>query len=539
MRKILLPLIIICFILNSAFAQDSITVHNPIKDTSDFILVDSSLAVMDTSFLKIDSSETEMKEIDEDLSEMFSEKIDSASNNWFVKNAFSSDSLEVALLDIYPTNLPDSIYIQRLEEIEQVIDLSYNKTVKSFIKMYTEKRREQVERMIGMSDYYFPMFEEALDRHDLPLELKYLPIVESALNPEARSRAGAMGLWQFMYGTGKQMKLEITSFVDERRDPMESSEAAAKYLKMLYDIYEDWHLAIAAYNCGPGNVNRAIRRSGGKTNYWEIYYRLPRETRGYVPLFIAATYVMNFYEEHNLVPQIPAMPIGVDTIMVNQYLHFDQVAEVLHFDKEHLQALNPMYRRGVIPATEKKLYPLVLPYEKVLEFIDKDTTVFAWEREKYFPNNTLVNPSNSSSGYFTPSDVKGKAKIIYTVRSGDTVGEIAEKYKIRKSDLIYWNNINRNLIKVGQKLAIYVPEKDKDKYANSTPTKTKQAKTVTNSNSGSDYNYEMYTVRSGDNVWDIAKKYDGVSIDDIIQLNNISNEKGLVVGQKLRIKKKS
>lgn len=526
MRKIFLPLILLTFSLNSIVAQDTISVLNTVPDSLDITETDSTLL--------------EKKEIDEDLSDIFSEKIDSANNNWFVKNAFTNDSVEVSLLDIYPTNVPDSIYVQRLESIEQVIDLSYNKTVKSFIKMYTERKRDLVERMIGLSDYYFPMFEEALDRNELPMELKYLPIIESALNPEARSRAGAMGLWQFMYGTGKHVKLEITSFVDERRDPLKSSEAAAKYLKSLYDIYDDWHLAIAAYNCGPGNVNRAIRRSGGKTNYWDIYYLLPRETRGYVPLFIAATYVMNYYGEHNLTAQIPAMPTDVDTIMINRYLHFDQVSATLNFDKEHLQALNPMYRRGVIPATEKKSYPLVLPNEKVFEFIDKDTTVFAWEREKYFPNNTLVNPANSSSGYFTPSDVKGKAKIIYTVKSGDTVGGIAQKYRVRTNDLIYWNNIRRNLIKIGQKLAIYVPEKDKEKYANNTVTKNTQSKSVaSNTKSGSDYDYELYTVKSGDNVWDIARKFEGVSSDDILNLNNISNEKGLVVGQKLRIKKKT
>ncbi len=531
MKILILPFIFLLFVSVSVLAQDTIPNEETVTDTLDLVVADSITLT--------DTLGNTKPVIDEDLSEMFSEKIDSASNNWFTKNAFPNDSLEVSLLDIYPTNLPDSVYIQRLEEIEQVIDMSYNKTVKSFIKMYTEKRRDLVERMIGMSDYYFPMFEEALDRHELPLELKYLPIVESALNPKARSRVGAMGLWQFMYGTGKQLKLEITSFVDERRDPIKSTEAAAEYLKTLYDMYHDWHLAIAAYNCGPGNVNRAIRRSGGKTNYWEIYYRLPRETRGYVPLFIAASYVMNYYEEHNMTPQIPSMPIDVDTLMINQYLHFDQVATILNFDKEHLEALNPMYRRGVIPATAKKSYALVLPTDKAFEFIDKDTSVFAYEREKYFPNNTLVNPTYSNSSYFTPSDVKGKAKIIYTVKSGDTVGEIAEKYKVRRSDLVYWNNINRNLIRIGQKLAIYVPEKDKDKYANTSSVKTKPKTNTPPVLSGSDSDYELYTVKSGDNVWDIAKKFEGVSTDDILELNKISNERGLTVGQKLRIRKKS
>jgi membrane-bound lytic murein transglycosylase D len=528
-KKILLIFISLAIIENFGFAQDSKIIESIISDTLGLSDADTTLPGQ--------------TEINEDLSDIFSGEIDSASN-WFVKNAFAGDSMEVSLLDIYPTNLPDSIYIQRLASTEQVIDLSYNPVVLSFIKMYTERKRDQVERMIGLSEYYFPMFEEALDKYNLPLELKYLPIIESALNPIATSRAGAMGLWQFMYGTAKLLNMEITSFVDERRDPVKSTEAAAKYLRNLYDIYNDWHLAIAAYNCGPGNVNRAIRRSGGKTNYWEIYYLLPRETRGYVPLFIAATYVMNYYSEHNLTPQIPAMPTAVDTIMVNKYLHFDQISSIINFDKEHLQALNPMYRRGVIPATDNKPYPVVLPYEKAFEFIDKDTTVFAWERDKYFPNNTLVNPAESSSGYFTPADVKGKTKIVYTVKSGDTVGGIAARYRVRANDLTYWNNIRKNMIRIGQKLAIYVPEKDKSKNGKTTAQKSdtssaSKTTAVNEQNNVSEAEFELYTVKNGDNVWVIAQKYDGVTSDDIMQLNNISNEKGLVVGQKLKIRKKT
>jgi len=483
--------------------------------------------------------------IDEDLTDLFSAEIDSATSTWFVKNAFRSDSVEVSLLDYYPRNIPDSVYVQRLQETKQVIELSYNPAVLSFIKMYTERKREQVERMIGLSEYYFPMFEEILDKHDLPLELKYLSIIESALDPVATSRVGAMGLWQFMYGTAKMLNLEISSFVDERRDPVKSSEAAAIYLKKLFGIYNDWHLAIAAYNCGPGNVDRAIKRSGGKTGYWDIYYLLPRETRGYVPLFIAATYMMNFYEEHNLIPRIPAMPTKVDTIMVNSYLHFDQITANLNIEKEHLEALNPMYRRGVIPASEKKSYPVVLPYKTAFEFIEKDTLVFAYERDKYFPNNSLVSPAEKSSGYFTPADIKGKTKIVYTVKSGDTVGGIAAKYKVKASDLTYWNNIKKNLIRTGQKLAVYVPEKEKAKQEKVVVQKsenvqpTASANVVAGQNSASVTEYEMYTVRKGDNVGSIAQKFDGVTGDDIIRMNNIKNIRGLAVRQKLKIPKKS
>ena len=526
------------------FAWTALTAQ--VNDTIQIAPADS-LLVQDTFDLTDSLTWDPVIMPDENLNDIFEDKLENVNGHWYLKNNFSSDSVEIDFANYYPTNIPDSVYIQRLNDIEQVVDLSYNNIVRNFIIMYTEKRRDLVEYMLGLSDYYFPIFEEALDKHDTPLELKYLPIIESALNPVARSRAGANGLWQFMYGTGKEMKLEISTFVDERRDPVKSTDAAIRYLKRLHDRYDNWHMAIAAYNCGPGNVNRAIRRTGGRKNYWQIYYRLPRETRGYVPAFIAAMYVMNYYEEHNLVPAIPKFPIGTDTIMVNNFLHFDQLEASLKMDKEEIRALNPMYRRDVIPAKKGKPYPIVLPENKIMEFIDNDAAVFAWEREKYFPNNTLIEPG-SRAAYVTPADIKGKAKLLYTVKSGDNVGFIAEWYSVRASDLRYWNNINRNLIRIGQKLVVYVPENQKEKYERINDLTFVQKQATIGKSSGNsttkneikplDQNFVYYTVKRGDTLWDIAQKYADVSSKEIMSLNNLSSGRSLYIGQKLKIKKR-
>lgn len=535
------------FFLYIAFLFSAAAINAQTNDSSMVDLEIMESALSDTSFAEDGMLEEDETQLDDDMNLIFSNDMDSLFHSWEIQNRFNFDSMEVNL-GYYPTNVPDSVYIQRLQEIEQVVDLNYNQVVKQYIQMYTERKRKQMEVMLGLSAYYFPIFEETLDQYDMPLELKYMAIIESALNPVARSRVGANGLWQFMYGTAKIMKLEITSFVDERRDPVKSTDAAARYLKRLYDAYGDWQLAIAAYNCGPGNVNRAIRRSGGQTNYWEIYYRLPRETRGYVPAFIAAMYAFEYYNEHKLIPQYPEIPLLVDTVMVNDYLHFDQLVASLEMNKDEIRALNPMYRRDLIPAKNTKMYPLVLPTDKMLTFVGKDTAVFAYEREKYFPNNTLIDPTSSTSSSFVPADVKGKEKITYTVKAGDNVGFISTWFHIRTADLRYWNNINRDIIRVGQKLAIYVSEGQKERYSklNSMTFAEKQA-TVGKSETAAepkkadpiDPDYDYHTVQRGDTIWDIAQKYAGISSDDIMKLNKLTNDRGLYVGQKLKIRRKS
>lgn len=554
-KRMKVKLLFLIVILSFSYTANSQNAHaiNYLKDEKAIIENTNLISVNDTlisdTLNNTDPKSVTSPDIDDNINDIFSNQMDNLVYSWQIKNTFHLDSSEVRLNKPYPKDLPDSLYIQRLMDSELVVDLTYNNTVKNYIKMYTERKRELVEVMLGLTTYYFPILEETLDKYNMPLELKYVPVIESALNPVARSRANAMGMWQFMYGTGKEMKLEITSFVDERRDPVKASDAAARYLQKLYNTYGDWHLAIAAYNCGPGNVNKAIRRSGGKRNYWEIYYRLPRETRGYVPAFIAAMYTMEYYKEHNLEPRFPEFPIMVDTIMVNDYLHFAQIATTLEMDIEQVRALNPMYRIDVIPAKKNKAYPLVLPEEKVMDFIDNDTLVYAYEREKYFPNNTLKQPTSSSGGYYTPVNIKGKAKVLYTVKTGDNVGFISSWFRVRASDLRYWNNIRRDMIRVGQKLAVYVPESQKTKYqkvttltfaqkqasigktSNSAPVQKQGNQTLSN-----DFIY--YTVRKGDTIWEIAQKYAGISSDEIMKLNNLTNDRGLYIGQKIKIKKK-
>ncbi|WP_421918065.1 transglycosylase SLT domain-containing protein [Marinifilum sp.] len=498
------------------------------------------------AFLKLNNVDVRY-DLNDIINPNFSNNLDSLLHLWYIEHTDSQYSTKKLNSNIA---LSDSVYINRLKAVPSLIDLSFNKIVENYIKLYSEKRRSQVEYMMGLSEYYFPIFEAILDKEGLPQELKYLPIIESALNPKALSRAGASGLWQFMYGTGKMYKLNINSFVDERRDPIKSSYAAVKYLKDMYKVYGNWHLVIAAYNCGPGNVNKAIRRSGGKRNYWDIYYRLPRETRGYVPAFIAAIYTFNYHKEHNLYPKKSNFPIACDTLMIDETLHFDQVSKVINIPKEQLRDLNPQYRADILPGD--KAYSLKLPLEFTSKFIDLQDSIFSYKKDYYFSQkDKVVNPRDRYQR-FAHVAPKNKAKVYYKVKPGDAVGLIASWFHVRTSDLRYWNNIRRNLIKVGQKLVVYVPKSKLAYYSNfnqmnfvqkqatlGKSASTKKSATNITSTQKYDGSYIYYTVRRGDNFWTIAKKFPGVSNYDIMKLNNIKDARSLKVGQKLRIKRKS
>lgn len=466
--------------------------------------------------------------------------IDSLIRNMFAQEPAHGDSalpVDIDTTQNIITDIPDSVYIDRIKRIPSAISFTYNEVVKRYIEVYTIKKQDKLQEMLGLKDYYFPMIEEILDSYGIPLELKYLSVIESALNPRAVSRAGATGLWQFMYHTGRLYNLTINSFVDERRDPVLATRAAAKYLKDAYYVYNDWVLAIAAYNCGAGNVNRAIHKSGGKSNYWDIYPFLPRETRGYVPAFIAAAYSMTYYKEHGLSPVISYMPPNTDTVMINENLHLQQISDVMHIPLQQLIELNPQYRLNIIPGRYSAC-PLRLPDNLTNQFIDLQDSILKYKHDVFFSGDfKIVNPSYFKYGrYATAIPSKNMLKLIYTVKSGDNLAGIAATYKVRINDLRYWNDISRNNIKTGQHLIVYIPKKqlnDNNTISKTSPDTMIPVKGNMNEIDGFIY----YQVKNGDSLWKIANQFPGVSDLDIIKWNNISRPDKIKPGQTIKIKK--
>jgi membrane-bound lytic murein transglycosylase D len=426
----------------------------------------------------------------------------------------------------------DSVYVDRLSRLNNIIELPYNRVVRNCIDLYVDRRRNIVEYMLGLENFYFPMIEQALDENDLPHELKYLAVIESALNPVALSRVGASGLWQFMLATGKQYGLEINSLVDERRDPLKATYAACEYFKDMYRIYGDWTLVIAAYNCGSGNVNKAIRRAGS-TDYWKIYPFLPRETRLYVPLFIAATYVMNYYANHQLRPVQTNLPIAVDTVMVNQAIHFDQVAEILNVDKELIRMLNPQYKRDIIPGNSKPRV-LKLPALHAYAFVEKENTIINHRKDELFANRTYAGSTGSN-----------REKIIHKVKTGETAVSIGNKYGVTAASIRKWNKLKSNRIGAGRKIIVYI---DNGGYAGKSSPAPPNANAKPNvataslnkpehyKTAGSLNKYDTYKVRSGDSLYSIAQKYPGYSLDDLKKINNLKGSQ-LKIGQVIKVPK--
>ncbi|MDE6532809.1 MAG: transglycosylase SLT domain-containing protein [Muribaculaceae bacterium] len=491
--------------------------------------------------------------------------------SWFIKNYTASDNRYATEPDV---EVSDEEMVKRLSSLPTVIEMPYNQIVRSYIDRYTKKSRAQIAAILGLSLYYMPIFEQALEEQGLPLELKYLPVIESGLNPNAVSRHGATGLWQFMLGTAKGLGLEVNSLVDERRDPYVASERAVSYLKDLYAAYGDWSLAIAAYNCGPGTVNKAIRRAGGEAkdhDYWSIYNYLPAETRGYVPMFIAANYVMEYYPKHNISPVLPVKPLVIDTLQIAERIHFNQISKVLDIPVDELRILNPQFRADVIPGTPDSPYTLILPSQQVHAYLLSENEIRNLDPDKYgkrsvvepgeVPNDAMLAveeteiwPEDTGEEDVAIAAAQGrKSVIVHKVAAGESLASIAEKYGVSPADIKKGNNLRRNAVRVGQQLRISTAMPGEATLADARNTNTAHAKTQTTSKKATTANNSSqksattkkakasgpvtHKIRNGESLSTISKKY-GVSVEAIKKANGMTNDK-LRAGKSLTIPAKS
>ena len=497
--------------------------------------------------------------------------------SWYMKNYTATDDKYLSS-DVKTT---DDQIRQRLSQLPTVIEMPFNSIVRTYIDRYTQRGRAQVAATLGLANYYLPIFEQALEEAGLPLELKYLPVVESALNPNAVSKHGATGLWQFMLATGKGLGMEVNSLVDERRDPYVSSRKAARYLKDLHSTYGDWSLAIAAYNCGPGAVNKAVRRAGdGKHDFWSIYEYLSPETRGYVPAFIAANYVMNYYPEHGISPVIPTKPLVTDTVGVAGRVHFNQISEVLDIPVEELRLLNPQFRADLIPGSPEKPYMLILPSQQVHAYIVSEDQIKGHEAERYarrdvvepgdMPSESSVEmemadpsaadvrqtiaadnlPAEEPARPARQTPAAGKPAT-HKVAAGETLASIAALYGVTPAEVKRWNNLRRNSVRVGQQLRVAVDaQAETSVSADSSvpasrqqvsPAKAKrQSKSASSSKKGKKGRKEakptQHSIKNGENLTVIAKKY-GVSVDEIKRANNMKDD-DIRAGKSIKIPSK-
>ena len=427
----------------------------------------------------------------------------------------------------------EEVYAQRISKIQSPMQLVYNQQVKEYIDMYALRKRGLTERVMGLAQLYFPLFEQTLDQNDLPLEFKYLAIVESALNPVAKSRMGATGLWQFMLQTGKMYNLKVNSYIDERRDPIKSTQAACEYFKNMYAIYNDWLLVIASYNCGAGNVNKAIARSGGKRTFWEISKYLPAETRGYVPAFIAVTYLMNYSTDHNLVAVPPVISFyEADTVLVDHQVSLTSIAEVIDVPLDLLTYLNPLYKRGIIPESDEPQV-LRLPTNKINTYLARLDKLFAPEIQTDF----TAGVESPLTSYITK-----QVKKYHIVKRGEHISGIADRYNCKVSDIKRWNKFKGTKVYKGQKLLVYVEVKQKVQATASVvkPTDTSAAASDSHTQAQKgdqkqDGKYTWHIVQKGDTLYGIAKRYEGMTVDEIKTINNLTTNE-LMPGTKLKVK---
>ena len=503
--KQLFPLLFLTF---SIFSQekDSLTIQK--KDTL-FVAKDSIKKITPDLFSDKDIQTIDSLIIEEKFNSPLIDTLEYVINDKDIigntKTSVTTDLLKVRL-----TNLNENT----------PFNLAYNPSLEKVINSYLLYRKKYYPALMAKAKYYFPMFEQYLDQYDIPLEMKYLAIVESALKPRARSRVGASGLWQFMYGTGKQFDLKVSSYVDERYNPVKATVAACKYLSQLYKIFGDWDLALAAYNSGPGNVTKAIKRSGGYKNYWNIRPYLPRETAGYVPAFYATMYIFEFADEHNIYAEAPKFfNFQTDTVHIKRTISFDQISETIGVDEEVLTFLNPEYKLNIIPFVKGRSYALRLPSAKMISFLDKEKELYA-----------LADADDAKREKPLPRYFEMDKRIRYRVKSGDYLGKIANRYGVRVSQIKSWNRLKTSSLKIGQRLYLY-PKRIPISITKSTSKKREHISKKSTKKGA----YEIYTVQKGDSLWSISQKFKNVSVDKIKKWNNIWSAKSLKPGTKLKI----
>ena len=490
--------------------------------------------------------------------------MDSLLNVWYVKRDLASQNSVLSKLtdDTTKYDNNDSLIYKRLCQIHTPIQVAYNDKVKRFIELYSVQRQRSSSVILGLAQYYYPWMKAIFDKYDLPEELVYITIIESALNPTAVSPAGATGIWQFMYGTGKLYGLEVTSYVDDRRDPYKATDAAARHFRDLYNIFGDWGLAISAYNCGAGNVRKAIQRSGGKTDFWGVYPYLPRETQNYFPAFIGAMYMMTYHNLYGIQPAQISIPSDVDTIMINKETHFLQIANVLGVSYDEIKSLNPQYKKDIIPAFNQSM-PVRLRSNDLLRYIAMVDSVPKYNYDTYFNPTKDLNVVASSNGTVTDDGmmiVQKTPNKYHTVRKGETLGKIASKYHTSVGNLKSWNHLRSTNLRVGQKLivkkgtTVKVPNPNAKQSAQDS-TKMIAENGATDSVSTKcdtiggpvpvkpqpeikpvqpQQSYTSYTIRQGDTLSSIARRYN-TTADYLADYNKLSNKNAIQVGQKLKI----
>ena len=462
---------------------------------------------------------------------VFIDKLDKMMNLWYIKQNEAKTQSISSLSD--NGEIPedaDSLIALRLSRLETVIPITLNQQTKNFIELYVYKRARSASYILASAQYYFPRMQQIFDKYNVPEELIYLTIIESALNPTAVSRAGATGIWQFMYNTGKMYGLEVNTFIDDRRDPIKATEAAALHLQDLYQMFGDWTMAIAAYNCGAGNVRKAISRSGNQTGFWNIYPYLPAETRGYFPAYCGAFFMMKYYESYGITPAALTLPLDVDTVMVDKELHFEQLAEVLEINLQEIKSLNPQYKRDVIPAYINS-YPLTLRSQDIIRYLDLKDSIHAYNYEQYFTPLVVYEKLLKGSDFSSDTNYTKK---YHTVKRGETLSKIAVKYGLSIKELQKMNLMTTNYIDVGKRLVVGYEHKNSVQNSNVSENKSTTTSSQKPSSQTSSTNVTQYKIKNGDSLYSIAQKH-GVSVEKIMKDNNITNPKALQIDKVLKI----